>query len=189
MKIAELASLITGSFVEELYREDLAEAERVRAAGCPHCGGVLHQAHYPRKARGIAELPELERRESFCCAKCRRRSTPKSVRFLGRKVYLGLCVLGALILRGRGITVAKICGCMGMSAETLRNWTRWWIDRVQHSGWWQVARSHLMPALEEPNFISELFGRFLAHAEGVKAAFQKLLIFVSPITVPAEYPS
>ena len=60
--------------------------------GCAYCGGKLHRADYERKARGG---PQWDRRYSFCCAEqdCRRRKTPESVRFLGRRIYAGLVVV------------------------------------------------------------------------------------------------
>ena len=65
-----------------LNRIDAAEAERRREAGCPHCGGQMHSATYPRKPHAPAPaLREDVRRLSFCCADCRRRVTPPSVRF------------------------------------------------------------------------------------------------------------
>ena len=59
--------------------------------GCD-CGGKLHRADYERKARGV---PQWDKCYSFCCDQedCRRRRTPESVRFLGRKVYAGLIVV------------------------------------------------------------------------------------------------
>ena len=76
-----------------LLQLDRVIAAEVEQAGCC-CGGALHSARYPRKPRGVtAELlpPDYHRRLSFCCARdgCRRRTTPPSVRFLGRRVYLG----------------------------------------------------------------------------------------------------
>ncbi len=72
-------------------------AETARKAGCRICGGMLHSACFPRKPRGgPAELPaDYDRRHSFCCAAGgrRKRRTPASVRFLGRKVYLGAVVV------------------------------------------------------------------------------------------------
>ena len=195
MRIAEMSALFTAGFIRELYQEDLAEAERVKAAGCLHCGGVLHYANYPRKPRGIEEdvlkLLGLEWRISLCCGNdgCRKRTTPKSVLFLGRKVYLGVCLVATDVLRGQGVKVAKICAELGMSAETLRRWTRWWSDCVQESWWWRVARALVMPPLEGKHFIGALLDRLLVQAETVKTATQKLLIFISPITVPAQYPS
>ena len=75
-----------------LTKIDADLAEQVWIEGCMHCGGALHRADYPRKARGV----NVEsRRHSFCCAReeCRRRETPGSVRFLGRKVYAGFMAL------------------------------------------------------------------------------------------------
>ena len=66
-------------------------AEEARREGC-YCSGKLHRADYDRKARGV---PQWNKRYSFCCDQedCRRRRTPESVRFLGRKVYAGLIVV------------------------------------------------------------------------------------------------
>jgi len=62
---------------------------------CPPC--------YPRKPRGIPFVPEesYEYRLRFCCAEdgCRRRITPPSVRFFGRKVFLSA---------GRGVISSRL---------------------------------------------------------------------------------
>ena len=67
-----------------------------RRHGCP-CGGHLHRSNYPRKPRGdCVTLPDTyNTRLSFCCHRdgCRKRSTAPSVRFPGRKVYVGALVL------------------------------------------------------------------------------------------------
>src|SRR5262245_19283304 len=80
--------------------KDLAESTRQK--GCS-CGGRLHCANYPRAPRcGSDHLPEEYRcRFSFCCYRdgCRRRMTPPSVGFLGRKVYLGAIVILISALR------------------------------------------------------------------------------------------
>jgi len=63
------------------------------------CGSVLHSARYRRKPRGrpagLGE--EHDWRFSFCCARdgCRTRTTPPSLRFLGRKVYLAATAIPA----------------------------------------------------------------------------------------------
>ena len=85
------------SFYQSLFQLDQAIAADVQAAGCPYCGGRLHVADYPRKPHGIrSALDETHQyRLSFCCAvdSCRLRTTPPSVRFLGRKVYLGAIII------------------------------------------------------------------------------------------------
>jgi hypothetical protein len=84
-----------GSFWSFLLSVDKDLADSSRQQGCS-CGG-RHCANYPRAPRaGPDHLPEEYRsRFSFCCDRdgCRRRMTPPSVRFLGRKVYLGAVVI------------------------------------------------------------------------------------------------
>ena len=78
-----------------LIRIDEELAAQAQGAGCS-CGGVLHRANYPRKPRGCpsaALRDAFSSRLSFCCSRCRRRTTSMSVRFLGRCVYLGLVVV------------------------------------------------------------------------------------------------
>jgi hypothetical protein len=74
-----------------LERVDADLLEEARGEGCC-CGGKLHRADYERKTRGV---PKWNKRYSLCCDQegCRRRRTPESVRFLGRKVYAGLIVV------------------------------------------------------------------------------------------------
>ena len=90
------AVLRDSTFYATLTRFDHDLADAVRAAGCG-CGGRLDRARYPRKPRGGPPGlgAEYEWRLSFCCARdgCRRRLTPPSVRYLGRRVYLGVVVV------------------------------------------------------------------------------------------------
>jgi len=84
-------------FYQLLFHVDQELACEVQIGGCRFCGGVLHSARYPRKPRGLRQALDAsyETRLSFCCAVdgCRRRNTPPSVRFLGRKVYLGAMIV------------------------------------------------------------------------------------------------
>ena len=85
-----------GSFWSFLLSVDKDLADSSRQKGCS-CGGRLPFANYPRAPRGGPDhLPEEYRsRFSFCCDRdgCRKRMTPPSVRFLGKKVYLGAMVI------------------------------------------------------------------------------------------------
>ncbi len=97
-----------------LTRIDAAEAERCRLEGCPRCGGCLDSASYPRKPHGLAaSLREGVRRFSFCCRDCRRRETPSSVRFFGRRIGLayewGSFKQGPNLGARRGIEAAGRC--------------------------------------------------------------------------------
>ena len=75
-----------------LERVDTELIEEAQANGCLLCGGKLHRSDYERKPRGG---PQWEVRYSLCCGRkgCRKRHTPPSVRFLGRRVYAGVVVV------------------------------------------------------------------------------------------------
>jgi len=129
-------------------------AEKVRAAGCP-CGGRLHQANFARKPRGGPPQPEarLSLRLSFCCdvEGCRCRSTPPSVRFLGRRVYLGVLVVLITALRQgptpHGYEILR--ERFGADRRTIARWQRWWKESFAVSKFWKAARGRLA-SLSQP---------------------------------------
>lgn len=131
--------LVDDRFYHVLAGIDLDLAETARLAGCS-CSGVLHSARYPRKPRGLPHDPGRdERRASFCCASCRRRTTPRSVRFLGRRVYLGAVVVLATALQ-QGATpwrARRLRDLFGMSAQTLARWRAWWAEAFAESAFWR----------------------------------------------------
>ncbi len=95
--------LADATFHELLLAYDRDLADTTRRAGCARCCGVVHSAPYWRKPRGrpCRLGREHDQRLSFCCAVdgCRSRATPPSLRFLGRKVYLGAMVVLIAIMR------------------------------------------------------------------------------------------
>lgn len=125
-------------FLRDLFGEDWRIAAQVRREGCPHCQGLLHQAHYPRKVRGIAEEASeyFERRFSFCCARCRRRQTPPSLRFQSRAVYAALAVLVAGVLAVQA-SVAEAMRQVGARRRTVGRWRRWFRQELPGSDWWK----------------------------------------------------
>ncbi|MCP4964019.1 MAG: hypothetical protein GY926_02165 [bacterium] len=133
------------SFFALLLQIDEDLAAEVRAAGCP-CGGPLHSARYRRKPRGgPASLGRAYNlRASFCCAVegCRRRATPPSVRFLGRKVFFGLWVVLLPVLREgpKAQRLSRLEERFRVSRRTLLRWRRWWRETFPASRFWQAAR-------------------------------------------------
>ena len=122
--------LAEGKFYAAFLDIDVDLAASARAAGC-RCGGALHSANYPRKPRGgPGHLgADYDYRLSLCCATdgCRKRVTPPSVRFLGRKVYLAAVVVLVSAMR-QGPTptrVAKLHDLLGVGERTLRPWRTW----------------------------------------------------------------
>jgi hypothetical protein len=158
-------------------------ADTAQAGGCLICGGRLDHSDYPRKPRGgPATLGSAyDRRTSFCCDDCRKRLTPVSVRFLGRKVYLGVVVLLACVLR-QGPTpwrVARLREQLGVSAETLRRWHHWWRDDFVHTPFWKTARARFAQPPAEDDLPVSLLLQFTSDVLGQVLA---TLRFISPLT-------
>ncbi len=160
------AYLSTAKFWSLLFRIDEDLAAEVRCAGCAACGGVLHSARYPRKPRGIACSvlgDQYARRLSFCCDRegCRRRTTPPSVRFLGRRVFLGaLVVLVTALSAGlTGRRVAALHDRFGVSVRTLRRWREWWQEDFVASALWPLLRARLATPIESVRLPAALLER------------------------------
>jgi hypothetical protein len=118
-------------FFALLEQQDKQIAQRVAAQGCPHCGGPLYRGDYERKPRGALVAPAGQafvRRFSFCCGRegCRKRATPPSLRFLGRRVYLGAVVIVASLVAQALAAAAALRRVTGVPARTIQRWLVWW---------------------------------------------------------------
>ncbi|HET7238385.1 MAG TPA: hypothetical protein VFI76_05125 [Terrimicrobiaceae bacterium] len=153
--------------------------------GCLCCGGKLHRGDYDRKPRGG---PQWDRRYSFCCAKedCRRRRTPESVRFLGRRVYVGLVVVlvSAMVHGLSAERVRRLREVLNIDCRTLERWRQWWLDNFVRSTFWKAARARFMPPLCEQTLPWSLCVRFAVERRDRLLA---LLQFLAPITTPAAW--
>jgi hypothetical protein len=176
-----------------LNRIDQDLAALVQAAGCPHCPGRLDVANYPRKPRGVDAFVVLcvafSVRYSFCCARdgCRRRATPPSVRFLERKVYLGVVVMLITALR-QGPTppgAKKLKEELGVDRRTLKRWQAWWQEVFPQGQFWNESRRRLFPqspsADDLPRSLTEVFG-----VESSIRQLLRCLRFLSPATARLE---
>ncbi len=160
-------------------------AEQARADGC-HCSGRVHRADYERKPRGGPSGlgPEYDKRFSFCCAVegCRSRKTPPSVRFLGRRVYLGAVVLLVSAMQG-GITdkrSADLRTRLGVSRRTLWRWRSWWREAFPGSDFWKRARGRFMPPLNDGSLPASLLASFTD--EDDRSRLIQALSFLAPLT-------
>jgi hypothetical protein len=175
------------SFWTFLFDIDKDLASRARQQGCP-CGGRLHCANYPRKPRGGGEkLPEsYGRRFSFCCDRdgCRKRTTPPSVRFLGRKVYLAaVVVLVAAMRHGPSPRrVRELTQLFGADRHTIARWCTFWREHFPQTPFWKTARGRLRSRPATGDLPRALFDAFIRH-EDSREEWKRLLEFLSPITV------
>jgi len=174
------------TFWSFLFSVDQDLAKTTCEAGCP-CGGRLHVADYPRKPRGVDGLPEQYRtRLSFCCARegCRKRRTPPSARFLGRKVYLAAVVVLVAAMR-QGPTprrVRELSERFGCDRRTIGRWRVFWQELFPQTQFWKAARGRLSPAIDTaalPLALLEAFVRSI----GSYDEWGKLLCFLAPITI------
>jgi len=127
-------------------------SSEVGEGACPKCAGPLHVANFPRKPRGdVGKLPAgYDTRYSWCCGTCRGRVTPPSLRFLGRRVYLGTVVVLVSAMM-QGVTpkrAALLRSAVGVPARTLRRWLAWWRETFVATPTWAVLRGRFMPPPE-----------------------------------------
>ena len=168
-----------------LEKVDADLAQEDCRQGCLFCHGKLHRADYNRKPRGG---PQWDRRYSFCCAEedCRRRRTPESVRFLGRRVYAGLVIvlITAMIHGLKPARVRRIREALQIDSRTLKRWRQWWLDNFVCSSFWRVARARFMPPVCEHTLPWSLWLSFeLEERDRLLAVLQ----FLSPMTTPAAW--
>ena len=171
-------------FFEGLTAIDAAIVERAAAEKCRDCGGPLHRGDYPRKPRGgaVAEAAEaFSRRFSLCCGRdgCRRRSTPPSVRFLGRRVYVGAVVIVASVVALAAVSARAARRATGIAPRTTRRWLRWWRGPFTMSAPFVELTARLLPSFSR----SALPTSVLERLGGEPAArIARLLVWLAPIT-------
>lgn len=169
-------------FFRLLLHIDIELAAQTRTGGC-RCGGVLHRANYPRKPRRCLDevRADYASRFSFCCNRCRKRATPASVRFLGRRVYLGLAVV-LMSARRTGATpaLAPLGKLLQVPVHTLQRWRRWWVEQFPLTPLWQAACARFMPPITLGQLPASLIERFAGPAQ---ESLLRLLFFLAPLTV------
>ena len=180
------AFLSDARFYQLLFRIDQDLANEVQTGGCRFCGGTLHSARYPRKPRGVRTALDAtyDTRLSFCCGMdgCRRRHTPPSVRFLGRKVYLGVMVVLLTALQ-HGLTDRrrrKLIEQLDIPPQTLARWRRWWREVFPDTRCWRAEQVHFMPPID----VAELPGGLLGRLTG-SDLFERLgqmLLLICPVS-------
>ena len=179
------AFLTDTNFYQLLFRIDQSIAEEVRERGC-ECGGVLHAAPYPRKPRGVRSALDdsYQSRLSFCCSQdgCRRRSTPASVRFLGRKVYLGVIVVLLTALH-HGLTETRrrrLIEELDVPLQTLWRWRCWWREQFAATRCWVALAGQFMPPIATDRLPGSLLERLTGRA--LSERLVQLLVLISPVT-------
>jgi hypothetical protein len=107
------------------------------------------------------------------------------VRFLGRRVYVGLVVLLIAVLEesatpARRRRLQKLVG--DVSARTIERWRRWWREAFAKTAlWWQI-RAGLPGEIDTARLPGALLERF--SGDGLAGRAVALLRALMPLTVP-----
>jgi hypothetical protein len=171
-------------FFKGLTAIDAAIVERASAEPCGDCGGPLYRGDYPRKPRGGLLAPAAEaftRRFSLCCGRegCRHRATPPSVRFLGRRVYVGAVVILASVVALATAVVREAERRSGVPARTARRWLRWWRGPFTTSAPFMQLSARMVPGPSRITLPLSILDRL---AGGPAARVRRLLAWLAPIT-------
>jgi hypothetical protein len=171
-------------FYELLLGFDREIADAAHEGRCQRGGAKLHSGSFARKPRGVPVGlgPEHRERFSFCCAArdCRKRETPASLRFLGRKVFLGAMVVLVTAMQS-GLTPARaqqLQDLVGVSRRTVGRWRAWWCSVFTESPFWR-AHGALVPPVTTADLPASLLKRFTGDIE---QQLLSLLRFLRPIT-------
>ena len=172
------------SFFHHLHIIDKNIAEQYREMPCPHCGGPLHFANYPRKPRGEPDgLPkECFLRFSLCCGSegCRRRIIPPSCRFLGRKVYWHVAILVIILeYQNKEISIFKLAKRFNVSRNTISTWVGFYQDIFPDSPEWQRIRGQIAAFIKNNELPASLINYFLSLKSSAKDALISCLKFLS----------
>jgi hypothetical protein len=179
--------LFNATFHLLLNTIDQELANTVVKQGCPHCKGKLHRADYPRSPLGVlAEFRNYyDNRLGFCCADCRKRTTPTSVRFFGRRWYPApfFILISALTLGVNQRRLMQVKQHVGLvvGESTWRRWRRWWRDLFTKTRFWEQAKGQLppIPAMIRGPYPRVLLDTFQGKLEKKVALLLRLL---SPLT-------
>lgn len=181
------AQILDARLHKLLVEIDQELAAQARVCGCLHCGGKLHRALYPRKPRGWPDGEiHKETRLSYCCETCRRRTTPASVRFLGRRVYSAAVMVLSSVSSSR-LSVAStrtLCHALKIPKRTLERWRRWWREGFLKTPLWIHGQALFMPTIEHKELPGSLLERFQGNDWGERLT--RCLQFLASETLPSR---
>ena len=186
-----LTWLADARLYEMLARIDADLAETARTAGCRALRRVLHSALVPaqaprrprRDAGGLRPPPQLLLRRRGLP----KRRTPPSVRFLGRKVYLGAVVVLATALRHGPTPHARGPACASSSGSTpgrSRGGGSGGARPSPRAAWWQAMRGRFAPPV--PTRCAAGLAVASALPATARTPLVALLRFVAPTTTASD---
>jgi len=105
-----------------------------------------------------------------------------SVRFLGRKVYLGVIVILVMAME-HGLSARRrkqLVEQLDLCPQTLARWRVWWRKLFPASRCWQANKGHFIPPVDVSRLPAELLGRL--NGENLAHRVCLLLRLLAPLT-------
>jgi hypothetical protein len=123
------------------------------------------------------------KRFSFCRSVdgCGKRTTPPSLRFLGRKIYLATVVtlISAMLHETTPARLTRLCIVPGLDRRTLAGWRAWRLSIFSAGCFSLAAKATFRPPIDIASLPASLLDRFV----GVIAEqLTSLLLFLGPLT-------
>jgi hypothetical protein len=111
------------------------------------------------------------------------------VRFLGRRVYVGLVLTLVSQRNPTPRTMHPVLQALSISRRTLERWRQWWRADFRSTPLWQLGRARFVPPVVESELPESLRHRFEIADDANH--FTQLLWFLSPLSArilsaPAE---
>jgi len=159
-------------------------ANKIGEAGCL-CGGSLHQSDYSRSPLGLPIFCRkyYNRRLSFCCGQCRKRITPPSVRFFGRRRFPApTFILLSFLKRGISAPILKQVRHhfgVDVSKRTWQRWCRWWREGFVATAFWRQAKGLIPISALNENYPRPLLR---VYSGSFSDRWVAVLKFLAPLT-------
>lgn len=140
-------------------------------------------ANYPRKPRGcpVAVREEYSQRLSFTCGRCDLRTTSTSVRFAGRRVYLGVVLM--LVSPLGGASARALRDRLRIAPVTLKRWRQWWHETFPSTRFWHSVGERFMAPVTIERLPHSLLERF--EASSMSERLVQALRFIAPLSTRA----
>ena len=169
------------SFYSFLQKIDQDTVAAMQATPCIFCNDQLDRADYLRKPRGVPDGidEDFSVKYGLCCRRegCRKRTTPASVRFYGRRVFLLFFMVLSTSVSESGCS--RVAATMGVSRQTLANWRHFWREVFPQTALWRQKRGLLtfppQPETLPGSLVEQLAGK-LSNAESLIPALKFIAI-------------
>ena len=143
----DYSSLIKSpSFFSFLLQIDQSIATSCQQKGCMHCGNKLYRSDWERAGFGLPPGTDDKAlvRHSFVCGRCKKRTTPCSLRWMYYRWFSAPVQFLLPALKGRlsQTEMANLCSALDVNPSLVRLWQRWWKETFFRSSYWCQCAIH-----------------------------------------------